>query len=259
MQPERGSFFDCQSDPVKTSNPVVLVTGASRGIGRAIALAFAKKKSRIGINFIQSEEKSNEVIKEIKSLGGEGLLLKADVSDSSQVRIIVNKLMGKWGRIDILINNAGITRDRTILKMSDEEWNDVIRVNLTGAFWCLRECAKIMARQKEGSIVNISSIIGIRGSVGNPNYAAAKAGLIGLTKAAAKELGRFNISVNAILPGFHPTDMSSMVWNEQAEKIRQEHALGRLTDLNELADFIVAIAKQKSASGQVFNFDSRVI
>lgn len=241
------------------SSPVVLITGASRGIGHALALAFAKKKYRVAVNFVQSIDKAKQVAKEIQSLQAESVLLKADVSDASEVKRMAAQLIKKWGRVDILINNAGITRDRTILKMSDEEWNDVIRVDLTGAFWCLRECAKVMVEQKEGAIINISSIVGVRGSVGNSNYAAAKSGLIGLTKSAAKELGRFNIRVNAVLPGFHLTDMGATVWGKYADRIRAEHTLGRLTDLNELAQFILFIAQQKSVSGQVFNFESRVI
>ena len=167
--------------------------------------------------------------------------------------------MKNWGRIDVLVNNAGITRDRTILKMTDEEWEDVVRVNLNGAFWCLRDCSKAMIERKEGAIINISSIVAVRGSVGNANYAASKAGLIALTKSAAKELGRFNIRVNAVLPGFHLTDMGRAVWGKYEERIRSEHTLGRLTDIRELAQFVLFTAKQKSASGQVFNFESRVI
>lgn len=238
---------------------VVLVTGASRGIGKVIALAFAKKKYRVGVNYLHSDEKAKKVAEDIERGDGVPLLLKADVKNSSEVRKMVSEILKKWERIDVLINNAGITRDRTILKMSDSEWQEVLDVNLSGAFWCLRECAKIMVKQKQGSIVNISSIVGVRGSIGNANYTASKAGLIGLTKSAAKELGRFNVCVNAILPGFHLTDMGAEVWGEQAERIKQEHSLGRLTDINELAEFVVFVAEQKSASGQVFNFESRVI
>ena len=239
--------------------PVVLVTGASRGIGRETALAFAKEMFRTALNFRASSDKMEEVGREIQKLGGESKIFKADVGDSSQVKVMVEKIMKTWGRIDVLVNNAGITRDRTILKMTDEEWEDVIRVNLNGAFWCLRECSKVMAERKDGAIVNISSIVAVRGSIGNANYAASKAGLIALTKSAAKELGRFNVRVNAVLPGFHLTDMGRTVWGKYAERIRSEHSLGRLTDIKELARFIVFIARQKSASGQVFNFESRII
>lgn len=242
-----------------STKPVVLVTGASRGIGRAIARSFAEKKYRVGINYVQSDDKASALADEVRSLGGEAMVLKADVGNSAQVKKTVDRILRDWDRLDVLINNAGIARDRTILKMSDEEWNESVRVNLSGAFWCLRECAKVMAAQMDGSIINISSLVGLRGGIGNANYAAVKAGILGLTKGAARELGRYNVRVNAIMPGFHPTDLSASVWNKYAGRIRAEHALGRITDIEELGRFVVTIAEQKSASGQVFNFDSRVI
>lgn len=241
------------------SEIAVLVTGASRGIGRAIALSFGKKKARVAVNFFEREKEAVSVCGEIKKLGGEAFAIQGDVSNSIHARRLVEEAKKRWGRLDVLVNNAGITRDRTILKMTDEEWHEVLNVNLDGAFFCLREAARIMVKQKSGAILNISSIVGLRGSIGNANYAAAKAGLIGLTKAAAKEFGRFNIRVNAILPGFHMTDMGGSVWGKYAQRITDEHVLGRLTDLSELADFVVHIALQRSASGQVFNFESRVI
>ena len=240
-------------------SPVVLVTGAARGIGREIALAFARDRFRVALNYRASSEKIQEVQKETEACGAESGTFQADVSDSSQAADMIGKVTKFWGRIDVLINNAGIARDRTILKMTDEEWTGVLNVNLNGAFWCLRECAKAMAKQKEGSIVNISSIVALRGGIGNSNYAASKGGLLALTKAAAKELGRFNVRVNAVLPGFHLTDMSRAAWEKYEERILSEHALGRTTDVGELAQFILFIAKQKSASGQVFNFESRVL
>ncbi|OGR83918.1 MAG: hypothetical protein A2901_07060 [Elusimicrobia bacterium RIFCSPLOWO2_01_FULL_54_10] len=244
---------------MKQDNPVALITGSARGIGREIALAFAREGFRLGLNFIQSDAKAAEVERQATQLGGQPLLLKADVGDSVQVQGMVKSLVKKWGRIDVLINNAGTTRDRTILKMSDGEWNDVLRTNLTGAFWCLRECAKQMVEQKDGAIINIASLVALRGSIGNANYAASKAGLLALTKSAAKEFGRFNVRVNAVLPGFHLTDMAREVWAKYEEKIRSEHVLERLTDIRELAQFIVFLARQKSVSGQVFNFESRVV
>lgn len=244
---------------MKLDSPVALVTGASRGIGREIALAFARDGFRVAVNFSESEAKAKEVEKALTQLGGQPLLIKADVAKSKEVHAMVGEVIKNWGRIDVLVNNAGITRDRTILKMTDEEWEDVLRVNLNGAFWCLRDCSKAMIERKDGAIINISSIVAVRGSVGNANYAASKAGLIALTKSAAKELGRFNIRVNAVLPGFHLTDMGRTVWGKYEERIRSEHALERLTDIGELAQFVIFLAKQKSASGQVFNFESRVI
>jgi len=239
-------------------SPVALVTGASRGIGREIALAFARDGFRVAINFYESQLKAEEVQQAMAQR--QSLLIKADVAKSQEVHDMVSEVIKNWGRIDVLVNNAGIARDRTILKMSDSEWEDVQKVNLNGAFWCLRDCAKVMVELKEGAILNIASIAAVRGgSVGNANYAASKAGLIALTKSAAKELGRFNIRVNAILPGFHLTDMGMTVWKKYEERVRSEHTLGRLTDLSELAQFVLFLAKQKSVNGQVFNFENRVI
>lgn len=239
--------------------PVVLITGASRGIGRAVAVAFGKKKYRVAINYCQSDDHAKTLMDELRDLGAESILAKADISNSKKVVNMLHVVEEKWGSIDILVNNAGIARDRSILKMTDEEWREPIDVNLSGSFWCLRECARRMVKQKDGAIVNIASIVGVRGSVGNANYAASKAGLIGLTKAAAKELGRFNVRVNAVLPGYHLTDMGQELNEEQILAVRKSHVLDTLTDLSELAEFIVFVAEQKSASGQVYNFDSRVL
>lgn len=241
------------------TQPSVLITGAARGLGRALALCFAKNKFRVGVNYFQSEFQAQSLAQEIKKLGGEPLLLKADISDSVQVKKMFSQLFEKWNFLDVLINNAGVTRDKTILKMSDEEWNQVIRTNLNGPFWCLREYAQLMTPQKKGSVINIGSIVAVRGALGSSNYAASKAGLIALTKSAARELGRFNICVNLVLPGFHLTDMNKNFWPQHEERIRAEHVLPQLTDLNEFTEFIVDLSQKKSVSGQIFNFDSRII
>jgi NAD(P)-dependent dehydrogenase (short-subunit alcohol dehydrogenase family) len=165
----------------------------------------------------------------------------------------------RWGGLDVLVNNAGVTRDRTVLKMSEEDWRRVVDVNLSGAFWVLQAAAKAMCARKDGAILNVASIMAVRGGYGCANYAAAKAGLIALTKSAARELGRFNVRVNALLPGFHSTDMNAAFRDEALEKIRSEHTLGRTPDMAELARFAVHIASLASVSGQVFAFESRVV
>ena len=172
---------------------------------------------------------------------------------------MIDAVVVRWKRLDVLVNNAGITRDRTILKMTNGEWNDVIDVNLSGAFWCLREAARVMSRQKSGAVINIASIMAARGGFGNANYAAAKAGLIGLTKGAARELGRFHITVNAVLPGFHATDMAAALSEEQRERVTAEHALGHTTQIEDLTRLVMEVAQNTSVSGQIFNIDSRVI
>ncbi len=237
----------------------VLVTGASRGIGRAVALAFGSAGNNVLINYDKRRDAAEAVAREIRAQGGGVDLFQADVSDPAKAGALVGAVVDKWGRLDVLVNNAGVTRDRTILKMSEEEWRRVVDVNLSGAFWVLQAAARAMSKQKDGAILNVASIMALKGGYGCANYSAAKAGLIALTKSAARELGRFNVRVNAFLPGFHPTEMNGAFTADQIEKLTSEHALGRLPDLDELARFVVHLASLKSVSGQVYNFESRVL
>ncbi len=237
---------------------VVLITGSSRGIGRELALAFGRAGYAVAVNYEKEKAAADHVVQEIKKAGQEAESFPCDVRDSLKIRMMIDEILKRWKRLDVLVNNAGITRDRTILKMTNGEWNDVIDVNLSGAFWCLREAARVMSTQKSGAIMNIASIMGVRGGFGNANYAASKAGLIGLTKGAARELGRFNITVNAVLPGFHETDMASDLKPEQRERVAAEHALGRTTNPEDLTRLVLEVAQNRSISGQVFNADSRI-
>lgn len=254
----------------------VLITGASRGIGRELALAFGKAGYAVGVNYHKEKAKAEAVVQEIMELphpqplshrerGAEGgvrrdsFAIACDVRDSHQVRQMIEAVVVRWRRLDVLVNNAGITHDRTILKMTDAEWSDVLGVNLTGAFWCLREAARVMSQEKTGHIINIASIMAMKPGFGNANYVAAKAGLLALTKAAAQELGRFRITVNAVLPGFHETDMSAGLPPEHKKKVLDEHALGESTRMEDLARVVLELAQNPSVSGQVFNVDSRVI
>jgi 3-oxoacyl-[acyl-carrier protein] reductase len=238
----------------------VLITGASRGIGRALALAFGKQGYAVGVNYEKDKPAAEAVVQEIWEGGNkEAEVFPCDVRDSLKVRQMIDALVVRWKRLDVLVNNAGITRDRTLLKMTNGEWNDVIDVNLSGAFWCLREAARVMSQQKNGHIINISSIMAVRGGFGNVNYAAAKAGLVALTKGAAKELGRFHIAINAILPGFHETAMGSTLTAEQREQILGEHVLGHTTKLEDLTRLVLELAQNTSISGQVLTVDSRVV
>lgn len=186
-------------------------------------------------------------------------VFQADVSDPAAVQSLVDDVLSRWGRLDGLVNNAGITRDRSLLKMSNVEWREVLDVNLSGTFWCLRAAAVPMSRAKNGFIINIASLLGARGGVGCANYAAAKAGVIGLTKAAARELGRFNIRVNAVMPGFHVTAMSEKMPPENRARVVAEHVLGRSTDPADLGRMVVSLAESASVSGQIFNVDSRIL
>jgi 3-oxoacyl-[acyl-carrier protein] reductase len=233
----------------------VLITGSSRGIGRDLAKGFARAGYAVGINFVQDKESAQVLADELK----QAAVFQADVRDSKQATDMIDAVAKRWGRLDVLVNNAGITRDRTILRMSDEEWRDVVDVNLNGAFWCLRAAAQVMRCQNNGAIINVGSIMGLRGGFGNANYSASKAGLIALTKSAARELGPFQIRVNAILPGFHQTAMSSTLSDERRQKVIAEHPLGHSTRPEDLAAMVVSIAENSSISGQVFNVDSRIV
>jgi 3-oxoacyl-[acyl-carrier protein] reductase len=238
----------------------VLITGASRGIGRELALAFGKAGYGVGVNYHKEKAKAEAVVQEIFEAGNkEAEVFACDVRDSLKVRQMMESVIVRWKHLDVLVNNAGITRDRTILKMTNGEWNDVLDVNLTGPFWCLREAARLMSREKHGAIINIASIMAIKPGFGNANYAAAKAGLVALTKGAARELGRFHITVNAVLPGFHETEMSAGLAPEHKKKIIEEHATGLSTRVEDLARVVLELAQNPSVSGQVFNVDSRVL
>jgi 3-oxoacyl-[acyl-carrier protein] reductase len=180
----------------------VLITGASRGIGRGLALAFAKAGYAVAVNYAEKVEKARAVVKEAHALGASEIdVFPADIRHSAEADALVDAVMKRWGRLDVLINNAGITRDRTILKMTDDEWMDVLNVNLTGAFWCLRAAAQVMIRQGDGAILNVASIMGFRGGFGNANYSASKAGLVSLTKSAAR-IGTFSDSRQRIASRF---------------------------------------------------------
>jgi len=238
----------------------VLVTGASRGIGRELALAFGRAGYAVGVNCLKDKDKAEAVVQEIFEAGNkEAEVMVCDVRDSIKVRQMMDAMVVRWGHLDVLINNAGATRDRTILKMTNAEWNDVIDVNLSGAFWCLREASRLMSKEKSGHIINIASIMAMKPGFGNANYSASKAGLIALTKAAARELGRFHITVNAVLPGFHETDMSAELSAEHKKKVIEEHAMGKSTRIEDLCRVVLELAQNPSVSGQVFNVDSRVV
>jgi NAD(P)-dependent dehydrogenase (short-subunit alcohol dehydrogenase family) len=238
----------------------VLITGASRGIGRELALAFGRSGYAVAVNYHKEQAAAETVVQAIWESGNhEAAAFGCDVRDSLKVREMVAAIVVRWKHLDVLVNNAGLTRDRTILKMTNGEWNDVIETNLSGAFWCLREAARVMKEQKAGAIINIASILAVRGGFGNANYAASKAGLIALTKTAARELGRFKICVNAVLPGFHATDMAAHLTEEQRAKVLSESVLGQSTAMPDLTRVILEVAQNSSISGQVINVDSRVL
>jgi 3-oxoacyl-[acyl-carrier protein] reductase len=242
---------------------VVIITGASRGLGRALALRFSRDRRRVLVNFKEKEEGARAVSEEINKSGGKAIAFRADVRDPEKVKEMIDLVIKEWGRIDVLINNAAIIKDQLLIKISPSDWDEVIGTNLKGPFNMIRAVSKAMMRQKEGHIINIASISGLTGRAGQASYSASKAGLIGLTKAVAKELGRYNIKVNAVLPGLLMTDMihGSRLKAEGSfrETALKESALERFSDIDMVTEFISDLIEIDSISGQVFNLDSRII
>jgi 3-oxoacyl-[acyl-carrier protein] reductase len=238
---------------------VVVVTGASRGLGRSIALCFGRAGDRVTVNYVAAGEMASDVVNDIISSGGEAVSFRADVRKQDEVHSLFANVVERWGAVDILINNAGVTKDSLLLRMKEQDWDDVLDTNLKGAFHCIRSASDIMAKQQSGHIVNIASITGVQGREGQANYSASKAGLIGLTRASARELGRFNIQVNAVLPGYLPTDMADELSQVMESRILRENALHRVSDPDEVARFIHHLSLMNNVSGQVFNLDSRIL
>jgi 3-oxoacyl-[acyl-carrier protein] reductase len=238
---------------------VVLVTGASRGLGRQIALRFGRAGERVVVNYLRNEAGALETVEEIAHAGGEAFSIRADVRVSTEVEAMVAEAIRRWGGIDVLVNNAGSTKDGLLIRMADESWNEVIAANLTGPFHCIRATAGAMMTKRRGQIVSIGSIIGIQGREGQANYSASKAGLMGLTRACARELGPYNIGVNAVLPGYLLTDMGRKASGAVLERVRRENALGRPSDPEEVAEFVYRLSLMENVSGQTFNLDSRII
>ena len=238
---------------------VAVVTGASRGIGRAIALALGNMGLKVVVNYARSSEAAEEVVKLITQSGGEAIAVQGDVSQAEAVDTLIKTTLDKFGRIDILVNNAGITRDTLLMRMKPEDWQGVIDLNLTGVFLCTKAVTKPMLKQKRGRIINISSVVGQMGNPGQANYSAAKAGVIGLTKAVAKEVASRGVTVNAVAPGFIATDMTEKV---KAEDIIQFIPLGRLGTAEEVAGMVRFLATDPAAAyitGQVFNVDGGMV
>lgn len=238
---------------------VAIITGASRGIGRAVALALAAEGANIVVNYASSSDAAQQVVTAITDAGGNAIALQADVSKTEQVDALIKETLEKFGRIDVLVNNAGITRDTLLLRMKPEDWQAVIDLNLTGVFLCTRAVSKVMLKQKEGRIVNITSVAGQMGNPGQANYSAAKAGVIGFTKTVAKELASRGITVNAVAPGFIATDMTSSI---KAEEILKYIPLARFGQPEEVAGMVRFLAADPAAAyitGQVFNVDGGMV
>ena len=241
-------------------NKVAIVTGSARGIGRAIALKFAEAGANLIITDI-SEEFGKKVVEEIQNLGRDAIWIKADISKSEDANNLIQKSLEKFGKIDILVNNAGITRDNLLMRMSEEEWDSVIAVNLKGAFNCIRAATKTFMKQRYGKIINMASVVGQMGNVTQSNYAASKAGLIGLTKSVAKELSSRNILVNAVAPGFIETEMTSMLPEKAKEAFLSMIPLNKPGQPDDVAKAVLFLASDVSdyITGQVINVDGGMV
>jgi len=238
-----------------------LVTGASRGIGRAIALKLASEGAKVALNFAGSAAAAEEVKKEIEAAGGEAITVQADVSDPASVDAMVQAVSEAFGQIDILVNNAGITRDGLLLRMKDEDFDAVINTNLKGIFYTTKLVSKLMMKKRYGRIVNMASVVGLTGNAGQTNYAAAKAGVIGFSKSAAKELAARGITVNMVAPGFIETDMTAVIPEKAKEAMMGGIPLGRAGKPEDVANAVLFLVSDQAAyiTGQVLKVDGGMV
>ncbi|AOZ87312.1 3-oxoacyl-[acyl-carrier-protein] reductase [Bacillus xiamenensis] len=243
------------------TNQTAVVTGASRGIGRSIAIDLAKNGANVVVNYSGNEAKANEVVDEIKALGQQAFAVKADVSNAEEVQALMKQAIDTFGSIDILVNNAGITKDNLLMRMKENEWDDVININLKGVFNCTKAVTRQMMKQRSGRIINVASVVGVCGNPGQANYVAAKAGVIGLTKTTAKELASRHITVNAVAPGFISTDMTDKLDdNVQADMLKQI-PLARFGAPEDISNVVVFLASEGAGyiTGQTIQVDGGMV
>ncbi|MGN0151100.1 MAG: 3-oxoacyl-[acyl-carrier-protein] reductase [Wujia sp.] len=234
-----------------------IVTGGSRGIGRAICIALAQEGANVVTCYAHGAEGAEETVKMCQEYGVKAEAVKADVADNEDVSAMITKVKSEYGSVDILVNNAGITKDNLILKMNEDDFNQVIDTNLKGAFLCIQNVAKIMLKQKSGKIINITSVVGVSGNAGQANYAASKAGLIGLTKSVAKELGSRGITVNAVAPGFIETDMTAKLPAEVVDEMKKSIPMKSMGQVEDVANLVAFLASDNARyiTGQVICVD----
>lgn len=234
-----------------------LVTGASRGIGRAIAISLAEAGADVAINYAGNEQAALETAEAVRALGRQAITIKADVGDAEQVDSMIKTVIEQFGKLDILVNNAGITRDNLLMRMKEEEFDQVINTNLKGVFNCMKAATRPMMKQRYGRIINISSVVGSVGNPGQTNYVAAKAGVIGMTKTAAKELASRGITVNAVAPGFIETEMTDQLNPEWREQLLKSIPLARLGQPEDIARIVRVLASDDAAymTGQTLHVD----
>jgi len=243
---------------VRAEGEVCIVTGASRGIGKAIAIELGRNKCKVVVNYAASPEAAEEVAGMVREAGGEAMVMQADMSNPQDIDALFKATMDKWGTVDVLVNNAGITRDGLMLRMKQEQWDDVIRVNLSGVFHCSQAAVKIMSKKRKGRIINITSVVGVLGNAGQVNYSASKAGVIGMTKTVAREFASRNILCNAIAPGFIESDMTAVLSDDVMAKILSSVPLNRMGKAEEIAGLVKFLALDDCSSyitGQVLSID----
>ena len=243
----------------RMADQVAVITGGSRGIGRAAALALAAEGAKVVVNYASSSGAADEVVKLIGEAGGEAIAVQGDMAQQDDVTKLLKTTMDKWGRVDVWVNNAGITRDTLLLRMKPEDWQAVINLNLTGVFMCTKAVSKVMMKQRSGRIINIASVAGQMGNPGQANYSAAKAGVIGFTKTVAKELASRGVTANAIAPGFIATDMTADL---KSDEILKFIPLGRYGKPEEIAGAIRFLAADPAAAyitGQTINVDGGMV
>lgn len=240
---------------------VALVTGASRGIGQVTAIELAKAGADVVVNFIGNEAVAQETVEKIEALGRKAIKIKANVGDADDVQAMVDEAIATFGHIDILVNNAGITRDGLLIRMKDSDWDEVLNINLKGVYLVTKAVAKLMVKQRAGRIINMTSVSGVTGNVGQANYAAAKAGVIGFTKTCAKELAARGITVNAVAPGFIETAMTDVLPEKIKEGIAATVPFGRMGQPEEIASVVTFLASDFASyiTGQVLNVDGGMV